>query len=204
MTTKPRKIRKKTTQPRGEAFVGPVLDATLQLLAEVGFERLTVPDVAKRSGVNKTSLYRRWPTKSELVRDALAQAMAHTQSAPDTGTLRGDLIALAKTVADFVQSPAGMGVVRVLLAEGANPELRALATNAYQDAGKHVPLAAILRAIQRGELAESADITQLLFTLAGSIIHRVFIEQGAASQAFVERVVDLVLYGAVVKRKPGD
>ena len=190
-------------QPRGEAFVRAVLEATLTQLAELGFERLSIPEVATLAGVNKTSIYRRWPAKDELVRDALAAAMSHVDAAPDTGNLRQDLIELAKVVAEFAQSPVGTAVVRILLAEGANPEVRALATGAYRGVDRHVPRAAIVRAVERGELAESVDPRLVLFTIAGAIVHRVFIEQAKATTAFVEGVVDLVLYGATRKRKAG-
>ena len=183
-------------QPRGEAFVRPVLDATVAQLAEVGFERLTIPDVASRSKVNKTSIYRRWPTKSELVRDALEQTVDHVERAPDTGDLRADLLALAQTVADFIQTPEGMGVIRLMFAEGGNPEVRALAATSYRKIEKRVPHAALLRALANGELTDASTVSQVLFTLAGAIMHRVFIEQGTPSGPFLERVVDLVLLGA--------
>ena len=189
-------------QPRGEAFVRAVLEAALTQLAEVGFERLSIPEVATLAGVNKTSIYRRWPTKSELVRDALAAAMSHVDEAPDTGDLRGDLVALARTVADFAQSPLGTSVVRILLAEGGNPEMRALATASYGEVDRRIPRAALQRAVERGELPASVDVRLVLFTIAGAIVHRVFIEQARATPPFLERVVDLVLYGATQKRRP--
>jgi AcrR family transcriptional regulator len=174
-----------------------VLDVTLAQLAQVGFERLSIPEVAELAGVNKTSVYRRWPTKTDLVREALSVAMEHARDAPDTGDLRADLLALARTVGDFVQSPAGMGVLRVLFAEGGNPEVRALATSAYQSQEKHIPRAALMRAVERGELRDPADVPQVLFSIAGSIMHRVLVEQGEVTPDFLERVVDLVLHGAL-------
>ena len=63
-------------------------------LARDGFERLSVPAVAEAAGLNKTSVYRRWPTKADLVRAALTSSMGHDAPTVDTGTLRGDLLAL--------------------------------------------------------------------------------------------------------------
>jgi AcrR family transcriptional regulator len=186
-------------RPRGEAFVRVVLETALAQLAELGFERMSIPEVAMAAGVNKTSIYRRWPGKSELVRDALAAAMSHVDGAPDTGDLREDLIGLARVVAEFAQSSVGMAVVRILLAEGGNPEVRELATGAYRGVDRRIPRAAILRAVERGALAESVDPKLVLFTIAGAIVHRVFIEQAKATQGFLEGVVDLVLYGAAGK-----
>jgi AcrR family transcriptional regulator len=193
---------KKTTPPqaRGEAFTSAVLDAALTQLAEVGFERLSIPQVAEVTGVNKTSIYRRWPSKGDLVRDALAIAMNHTGDAPNTGALRTDLIALASSVAAFTQSRVGTALIRIMLAEGGNPEVRALANAAYSEAGKHGPWIVIQRAMQRGELSSNADPSLMLFTIAGAIMHRVFVEQREASEEFLKQIVDLVLYGSAAKR----
>jgi AcrR family transcriptional regulator len=187
-------------QPRGEAFVRVVLDATLTELADVGFARLSIPAIGELAGVNKTSIYRRWPDKAALVRDALAAAMSHADNPPDTGALRSDLIALARTVAVFMQSRVGTAVIRILLAEGGNPEVRALANTTYQGAGRHGPWAVIARATKRSELTTEVDPSLLLFTIAGSIMHRVFVEQRDVSDEFLQQVVDLVLVGAAVKK----
>ncbi len=187
------------SQTRGDAFVDLVLNVALTQLAQVGFERLAIPQVAEQAGVNKTSIYRRWPTKENLVRDALAAAMRHTQEAPDTGALRGDLIALARTVADFAQSPVGMAVVRIMMTEGANPNVRALATMAYGQASGDGPWAVMQRATQRGELKHKLDPALVLFTVAGAVMHRIFVEQTDVSAEFLTQVVDLVLTGASTK-----
>jgi AcrR family transcriptional regulator len=192
--------KKITPQPRGEVFVRAVLDVALTQLAEVGFERLSIPQVAELAGANKTSIYRRWPTKAELVRDALHSVMSHTDQAPDTGELRRDLIGLAKAVAAFTRSRAGTAIIRIMLAEGSNPEVRALAIKAYSDSGKQGPWVVIKRAIERGELAKDVDASLLLFTIAGAIMHRVFVEHRDASDEFLKQVVDMLLYGAAAKR----
>jgi AcrR family transcriptional regulator len=185
-------------QARGDAFVQPVLEITLSQLAAVGFDRLSIPRVAELAGVNKTSIYRRWPTKDDLVRDALAVVTAHTEHAIDTGTLRGDLVALAQLVAAFMASPVGMAAVRLLLTEGDNLQLRGLAEQAYQGAASQAPLQIVARAMQRGDIKAGLDPTLLLFSLAGALMHRVFIERAPASPAFIEQSVDLVLNGGAV------
>jgi AcrR family transcriptional regulator len=192
-----------TTPPqlRGEAFTSTVLDAALTQLAELGFERLSIPKVAEIAGVNKTSIYRRWPSKTDLVRDALSIAMGHTNDAPNTGALRTDLIALASTVAAFTQSREGTALIRIMLAEGSNPEVRAIVDAAYREAGKHGPWIVIQRAVERGELSSHLDPSLMLFTIAGAIMHRVFVENRDAPDEFLKQIVDLVLYGAASKRR---
>jgi AcrR family transcriptional regulator len=169
---------------------------TLAQLAEVGYERLSIPLVAQLAGVNKTSIYRRWPNKPELVREALAAAMIHVEQAPDTGSLRGDLIEMALTVGRFTQSPVGTAILRIMLAEGGNIEVQALANTAYAEAGKNSPWLVLQRAASRGELRSNIDPSLLLFTLGGAIMHRVFVERRDVPQAFVEQLVDLLLNGA--------
>jgi AcrR family transcriptional regulator len=184
-------------QPRGDEFVQIVLETTLLHLAEVGFERLSIPQIAQITGVNKTSIYRRWPTKIELVRDTFSVAMQHAEHVPDTGALRSDLIELAQGLATFMQSPLGTAILRIMMAEGSNPELRALAQNTYQKGRKQGPFLVLQRAIARGELKTEVDPSMVLFTVAGAIIHRVFVEHGVADNAYLSKVVDLILLGAI-------
>jgi AcrR family transcriptional regulator len=187
-------------QARGLAFVRPVLEITLAELAEQGYERLSIPRIAQLAGVNKTSIYRRWPSKLELVQEAVHAAMRHTQDVPDTGSLRGDLLALAQAVAAFMQSPVGQAVVRMVISQ-AHPELRALAGAAYAQAGQEGPWLVMQRAVLRGELAPETDASLMLFTLAGGLMHRVFVEQRPADAAFVQQLVDLLLKAVLVKAK---
>lgn len=191
--------KKADPQPRGDAFVRLVLEAALLQLAEVGFERLSIPEIATKVGVNKTSIYRRWPTKTELIQEALKDAMGHADSLPDTGGLRGDLLALAETVAAFMQSTIGKAVVKILLAESGNPAVRELAQMAYGDTAKHGPWLILSRAEKRGDLKDGLEPSLILFAIAGAIIHRLFIEKRESNEEFLTQLVDLVLSGAVAK-----
>lgn len=181
---------------RGEAVVRRVLDLTLQQLAQVGLERLSIPELAKLAGVNKTSIYRRWPNKADLVRAALQHSMEHVRDVPDTGVLATDLVALIKIVGAFITSARGMGVVRTVFVDGDTVEMRAMAASMWQEAGGDMPRVVIERAVRRGELPETADFELLLFTLAGAVVHRVFIERREVDDDFAGRLVNLVLYGA--------
>ena len=181
---------------RGEPVVRKVLEVTLEQLAVHGFERLSVPEVAERAGLNKTSVYRRWPTKSELVREALSASMGHAGEVPDTGDLRSDLLVLARAAVGFVESPQGMGVLRTLFAEGANPEVRKIAGAMLRQQETEGPRRVFKRAIARGELAEDADVKLMLTTIAGALMHRIFVEQDQATDAFLQRLIDLILLGA--------
>lgn len=181
---------------RGDVVVRRVLDVTLQQLAVLGFERLSIPEIAELSGVNRTSIYRRWPTKEELVRAALEHSMEHVRDVPDTGALRTDLVALVKLVGQFITSARGMGVVRTVFVDGDRLETRDVAGSVWQEMGNEMPRLVIERAVRRGELSEGADFELMLFTLAGAILHRVFVERRNVDDDFAVRLVNLVLDGA--------
>jgi AcrR family transcriptional regulator len=191
--------KKIATQPRGKAFVSEIMEVTLAQLAEVGYERLSIPLIAELAGVNKTSIYRRWPSKTELVRDAFGSAMSHADQVPDTGELRGDLMALTKSGAVFMQSSLGKALIKIMLSEGGNPQLSALAQMAQQHQASSGPAAVMARAVARGELKSSLDPSLILFTLAGAIMHRIFVEQKKPTDSFIKQIVELVLTGALTK-----
>jgi AcrR family transcriptional regulator len=192
------------TQARGDAFVQAVLQVALEQLAQVGFDRFSIPEVAALAGANKTSVYRRWPTKEDLVKDALRAAMGHAEEAVGCGSLRDDLIGLARTLAEFLESSAGRSVMRILLNDGDNAELRAIAISAYGDVSRRAAWIAMDEAVRRGELKTKVEPSTVLFTLAGALIHRVLVEKAGASEAFVEGVVDIVLSGVAVQGSSPD
>jgi AcrR family transcriptional regulator len=183
-------------KPRGDAFVQAVLEATLTELAAQGYERLSIPQIAFLADVNKTSIYRRWPSKAELVRDALASVITPASQAPDTGNLQGDLLELAKSLVAFLQSPAGKAIVSIMLTQSEDSELRALAQASYQNANQQAPFIVMQRAMKRGELKAQIDPAQVLFTLAGTVMHRLFVERSIADEAFLTTAIEIVLRGA--------
>jgi AcrR family transcriptional regulator len=198
--TRGRKQAGRAPKPRGSAFVRKVHEAVIGQLAEVGFERLSIPDVAGRAGVNKTSIYRRWSTKADLVRAALEAFMGSRRAPISTGELRSDLIAAAGLAAGFVQSPLGTAALRMLLAGGANPEVRGLAASMLRRQEAEGPRALFDLAISRGELPPDADIPLILSTVAGALMQRAFVEHKQLTDTCIVRLVDLVLYGAGATR----
>lgn len=191
---------KRRPQPRGEQVVKKIYGVTIAELARLGLARLSVPEVARLAGVNKTSVYRRWPTKEALVKAALSQSMEHARALEDTGSFETDLAALIRRVVAFVDSPRGSAVVRTTFL-GSDRALRRHADQAWADAAGAGPEAVVSRAIERGELSPRADVSTLLFTVAGAILHRRFVEQALCDDAWVARVTSLVLHG--VTARPG-
>ena len=202
--SKPPSIKrtKAPKQPRGDGFVSKVMEATMSMLAVTGLERLSIPDIAAKAGVNKTSIYRRWPTKEALVREALSTAMSHTAEVKPVGELRADLIALARSVSTFLTSPMGKSVMRLVLAGETHDDLRALAGSLYQSQAASQPLAVMEAATRKGALRAGLDPGTVLFTLAGGLMHRALVERAEVTEAYLEQLVDLLLLGALRPSAP--
>jgi AcrR family transcriptional regulator len=180
--------------------VDRVLEVTIAHLAEKGYAGLSVPDVALEAGVHKTSVYRRFETKAALVEAALGRAMGHDVVPVDTGSLRGDMLQVARGALAFVGSPSGRAVVRTLLADG-DAEVRALAAAVLASQQQDAPRLVIARGIARGELAADVDVAMIFRVIAGTLLHRLLLEEGPVDDAFLEGLVDLVLQG--VRRGQG-
>jgi AcrR family transcriptional regulator len=188
------------TQGRSARIVEDVLVAAGEELGRVGYAALRVDDVAARSGVNKTTIYRRWPTKVELVASALL-ALADAPDPPDTGTLRGDLIELLRVTCARSASPLKQGIIRALQLERTHPEVDVVTRKL---AGMHlVPRRTVVqRGIRRGELPEGTDVDLLIELVFAPVIRRITMTLQAVDDVFIQAVVDLVLAGARATAKP--
>ncbi len=171
-------------------MVGAVLEATVEELARVGFGGLSTEAVATRAGVNKTTVYRRWPTRGELVRAALLEFQARVFEDADTGTLRGDLLELLRGVRVQLGTARGRGVTLALMAD--DPHVRQLARSTRRVAVES-SLTVLDRAARRGELPDDVDRALLLDVLFGPLEQKMVIEGLTVDDAWLERLVDLVL-----------
>lgn len=188
--------RRDAGRPRGAAVVAAVLTAVRAELAEHGFEGLSVERVARRAEVNKTSVYRRWPTREALVAAAMEGLLEEFGASPDTGSLRGDLHALAAPIADLAARPDGVALLRAALSTSTGP-----AASPGVDPPGEAVLALAERARARGEWREGADPRQAIFALVGAVIHRTLLERASPTGAWLDGLVDLVHHG--VARTPG-
>jgi AcrR family transcriptional regulator len=175
--------------------VQAVLAATLEELAHAGYGALRFEDVAARAGVNKTTIYRRWPTKSELVRAALETIAGDMTPPPNTGALRSDLLAMSRLMAALITSAQGQGIFRMLMSESADDGLFELTCD-LRDDHSGPPRQVIEQAIKRGELPPDTDPLLLVETMVGAIHHRAFITREPVTEAYLAQLVDLLLIGA--------
>jgi AcrR family transcriptional regulator len=172
-----------------------VLRATIAELLRTGYAGLSVEAVAKRAGVHKTTVYRRWGTPQQLVTDALLAHMSAKVPPPDTGMLRSDLVALTSAIATNLTSPESAALLKTMVASGTYlPEVR-------QAGGQFWTFALagelIRRGINRGELPEGTDPDLVIEALIAPLYLRLLVLDWPIDAAYAERIVDLVLDGAV-------
>jgi AcrR family transcriptional regulator len=183
------------TGGRSARVVSEVLEATLQTFAEQGYAGLTIEAVAARAGVNKTTVYRRWPSKAELLAAALLSLRDDEPDPPDTGSLREDLLLLMRQVAARMATPTWRAIMQALLLGNADPELQAIMQR-MRDTRPAIPPAVIERAIKRRELPKGCDPDLIVAALLGPLHVRTFWKRQAVDARFIRGLVNLVVTGA--------
>jgi AcrR family transcriptional regulator len=180
-------------RPRDGRIDRAVHEATLALLDESGYLALSIEAVARRARVSRPAVYRRWPSKAALVVDALG-AVAGTDPVPDTGSLRGDLLALTCSMAATYDTPAARRVVPGLLADLAHqPELAEQFLGAYVEPRRASTRRAFARAVERGEIPPVADLEVVCDLLAGPLLLRAFVLGRPTDEATAAAIVDAVV-----------
>lgn len=172
-----------------------MLEATLSELGRVGFAVLTVEDVANKAGVNKTTVYRRWPTKGALVQAAF-ERFGGVPPVVNTGSLRDDLRMLIHFKLELGRTNRGKALMRGLLAEALSPELLEISRRLrVQDVALYSSILANARA--RGELRKGIDDEMIMGALEGPFTRRFLLDGRLPTDADANRVIDLVLNGAL-------
>ncbi|QQQ75153.1 TetR/AcrR family transcriptional regulator [Saccharothrix sp. 6-C] len=173
-----------------------VLRAVHAELTEHGYSGLAVENVAERAGVHKTTVYRRWGTVDVLIADALDHTRETEWPVPDTGTVEGDLIAVATEVADAFTDP-GRLPVPVAIVVAALQSSRALdAKRAFYDARQTEAARVVTRAVERGELPPQTDPVELVRLTCAPLYYRIFITGEPVDRATAERSARAALAAA--------
>lgn len=180
-------------RPRSEEAHQAILDATLELLVEVGFSALTVEGVASRAGVGKATIYRRWPSKLPLIVEAFGQLPGFEEH--DTGTLAGDLKQMLRRYLEVFNSTALSAVLPSLAGERFhNPELSVLFEPVTMNRRRPL-IGAFERAKARGEIADDIDLELAADLVVGPIAVTLFFKGGRLKPEMVGPMVDLALRG---------
>jgi AcrR family transcriptional regulator len=169
-----------------------VMTATLQLLAESGLGGVSVDEVSRRSGVAKTTIYRHWSSRSALLLDACSNLGAKPQ-ATDTGTLKGDLEALATHMAGRLRSDRWASILPSMIdAAERDPELAEVHTRLH--AGFMEPLYVVIaRARERGELPPDCDPSEIVAAVVGPLYYRRWFSRQPLDEEFARSVVARVV-----------
>ncbi|PZF98322.1 TetR/AcrR family transcriptional regulator [Micromonospora deserti] len=174
--------------------------ALMQELAAVGYGRLSIEAVARRAGVSKTAIYRRWSSKLELVLEVVAAAATSKLPALDTGTLRGDLTLLFQVVAHALRHPLASQIIPDLLAEAArNPTIDQTLQQVLRARQQEIGGRLISRAVRRGELPADTDPDAAVDLIVGPLYWRLAIARTPLTPGYLGTLVEAVAVGLGAK-----
>jgi AcrR family transcriptional regulator len=180
---------------RGPKVCAAVMDATLAELADHGYAALTIDGVARRAGVHKTTVYRRWGDRHRLVLDAITDHVSTEIPVPDTGSAEGDLRALARGLVAWVVSPEGSAMLSTMLCDGGD-EAIAEARRAFHRSRFEQATPIVRRAIERGELPASADPIEVVEALMAPLFLRLLVTAAPLDDDVADRAADIALTAA--------
>nr|WP_218902408.1 TetR/AcrR family transcriptional regulator [Streptomonospora nanhaiensis] len=158
-------------------------------LAEHGYGRMSIEAVARRAGVGKTAIYRRWNSKLQMVIDVVSTAAVKVMPVPDTGSLRGDIRELLDAGAQAMRHPLASQIVPDLLAEAArNPDIADTLEKALRETQQGVSAVMIGNAVERGELPADTDVELALDMVFGPLYWRVAVTRSPVSPDYLDRL----------------
>ncbi|CAM5252980.1 TetR/AcrR family transcriptional regulator [Streptomyces badius] len=192
----------RTGRPRSTAADAAILEATRASLVDLGWSKLTMSDVATRAGVAKTTLYRRWAGKNELVVDAVAVLFDELEL-PDRGSLAADVQGVVLQFAALLERPEARTALMAVVAEATRDDsLRHRIRSAIVDRQKRLVLLGRERAQARGELRYEDDASaaarnaDLIFdVIAGAVVHRTLVSAEPVDAEWASGFTSLLLLG---------
>jgi AcrR family transcriptional regulator len=182
-------------RPRSEKARNAILDAAAELLLAHGLGAVSMDAVAERAGVGKATIYRWWPTKETLALEALYHEWDTARPAPrDTGSLRGDLLALLRPWIRRVRArPYGRVVAALITEAQTDPEFASEYRARFVEPRREPARALFARAIERGEIPADTKVEVALDLIYGPIYHRLLHGHAPLTDRFVQAVVDSAL-----------
>ena len=174
------------------------LKVTLRLLQEHGYDGLTVDAVAMTAKASKATVYRRWPSKAELVLAAFSEGIRQVAVPPDTGTLRGDLLRVGQLVCEQARKH-GSTIRAVLVEVSRNPALNDVMQHEFVDRRKALIQHILRQAVERGEIDQAAISNELWDLLPGYLVFRSIMAIRPPTQRTVQALVDDVIIPALTR-----
>lgn len=187
-------VRKKSPgRPRSKASHQAMLKATLELLAEVGFEAMSIEAIATRAGVGKTTIYRRYRSKDELVADAI-ESMREEVLIPDTGSLWSDMDALIENAAQITLTPLGRQTVAMIIASASsNPGFAQIYWKKYLKPRRQSFTIVIERAKARNEVSTDINADLVFDVMSSIMLYALIFPLTESWTAYVRRALSLLL-----------
>jgi AcrR family transcriptional regulator len=184
---------RKGPRRRGHALIQAIYEATIAELTETGYARLTMEGVAARAHTSKASLYRRWPSRADLVLDAIRNTTPELDEPPDTGDLRTDILTVLRSASGRLTGPFGEAV-RGLISENLRDPESTEAARARMASARHQTMLTVLeRAVKRGEIRPDA-ISPRVVTVGPSLVAHQFLVHGdPIPDEFIVEIVDEIV-----------
>lgn len=187
-------VRKKLPgRPRSAASHKAMLQATLELLSEVGFEVMSIEAIAARAGVGKTTIYRRYSSKEELVADAI-ESIREEVLIPDTGNFWNDIDALIENAAQITFTPLGRQAVAMIISSASsNPGFAQIYWEKYLQPRRQAFAIVIERAKERNEIPANLDSGLVFDTMSGIMLYALIFPPVESWKSYVRRALSLLL-----------
>ncbi|MDZ8066789.1 MAG: TetR/AcrR family transcriptional regulator [Nostoc sp. DedQUE08] len=191
-----KQINSTSGRPRSIHADQAILQATLDLLAEVGYESMSIEAIASRAGVGKTTIYRRYTSKEELVADAI-ESLRDDLAIPDTGSFWGDMDILIKNAAKKIDSPLGRQTLALIISTASsNPQFAEVYWTKYTKLRREAFSKILKRAKSRGEIHKDADVDLIIDLVSGSLYYAlIFKPTTEPVEAYMRRTMNLLLKG---------
>lgn len=183
-------------RPRDARADRAILQATRELIAERGIHEFRTEDVAARAGVGKGAIYRRYPSKDELVTAAVAALVDEEIRVPDTGSTRSDLLALMREAVELYRgSLPGRLMPNLVSAMSQRPELARTVHDGFLTGRREALTQVLVRGIERGDLRPDLDLEFALDVFGGPLFYRLLITGGPIDDQLAGAVAELILRG---------
>lgn len=184
-------------RPRSDSVRRSILSATLQLLDEVGYAKLTVEGVAALAQAGKATIYRWWSNKARLVGEALMEETDPQLPFPDTGSVREDFRRQLQLVAQLFNGPKGKRLAMIIGVAQEEPEMLDSFRANFLAVRRGEAVQILQRGVRRGELRSEVFSEVAVDALYGPLYFRLLIEHGTLSPDYVDALCDLVMTGLV-------
>jgi AcrR family transcriptional regulator len=186
---------KQRGRPRNEEATAAILSAALDLMEEVGFPAVTMEGIAQRSGLSKTTIYRRWPGTWAVILDGFLAEMTPRMEYEEKATVRQTIRAYMTKFAEALQDRPGRILIPLLGVAQFNPELREALWDRYIGPRRVLAANILARGMSTGEIRSDVDAGAIIDTLYGSMVHRLLVTGFPLNSEYLDSLVKCVFSG---------